>query len=51
MPTTNEWKTVNRRTALAHAISRGSDGPYKTAEEVVEEAETFRKFLDGEANG
>lgn len=46
MPTSNEWKTVNRRTALNHAITR-SEG--RTAEDVVKEAEEFRKFLDGES--
>lgn len=53
MPTVNEWNVVNRRTALSHAISRSStpQGGHLTADEIVKEAEAFRKFLDGESNG
>lgn len=47
MATVNEWNVVNRRTALSHAISRSSEGQ-TSAEDVVKEAEEFRKFLDGE---
>lgn len=54
MPAGDEWKSINRRTALSHSIEMakkyteyGGPNPV-TTDQIIQDAKEFSKFLNGE---